>query len=231
MSRRRRLGQHFLRSPEVARLVVGAARLTRADTVLEVGTGRGALTGLLAERAGRVVSVEADRGLYEAAAARLSAPNLELRHGDGLREGGGYTAFVSSLPYSRSRDAVAWLAQSGVRRASLLVQKEFADKLAAPPRERRAVAVVAGHCFRVERVADVGPGCFDPPPAVGSAVVALERRARLPPRTVAAVGRIFSYRRKTVGNIMAQFGVSSGSRRRLEELGAGEIVGLAERIA
>lgn len=230
MTRRRRLGQHFLRSPAVARAIAG--RAGAGDAVLEIGTGRGALTGLLAGRAARVVSVEADAGLHREAAARLSAPNLELRHGDGFAEAGGFTLLVSSLPYSQSRRAVEWLAQNGIPRAVLVVQAEFADKVCSPPpAARRAVSVVAGHCFRIRRLGRVGRGSFDPPPAVDSEVIELERRAVMPARTVAAVNRIFSYRRKTVRGALGHLGVGSGDRRRLGELSDGEIVGLAGLVA
>jgi len=58
---RRRMGQHFLIDARVAARQVAHAHIRRSDVVLEIGPGLGVLTRLLAERAQRVVAIEADR--------------------------------------------------------------------------------------------------------------------------------------------------------------------------
>ena len=228
MSRRRRLGQHFLVSRAVAERMVESARLGRQDTVLEVGTGRGALTRALCERAGRVVSVEADKRIYEEARRALSADNLELVCGDGFGAAGPFDVFVSSLPYSQSRRAVEWLCQRPMSRAVIMVQKEFHEKLASAS---RAAAVIASHCFDIERVCGAGRADFSPPPAVESVVLRMEQKRTLDAGTVRAVNRMFSYKRKKLSNVLAEFGASSDSGQRLERMGADEIVGIAKGLA
>lgn len=230
MSRRARLGQHFLASAGVAEEIAAEAGITPSDTVLEVGTGLGVLTRPLCRRAGRVISVEADGGLAaEAAAAMSGIGNLEVRHGDGLRFAGRFDVFVSNLPYSASRGAFEWLARTPFSRGAVMVQREFADKLAARGRERRAISVVASHAFEVRRVRGVGRDCFDPPPRVDSVVLGLRRRNLMTAAQVRAVNRMFSYRRKTLANVLARAGAAPGRGpgRRLDEMDAGEIVGLA----
>lgn len=228
MNRRRRMGQHFLASRAVASRMVESARLSRRDTVLEVGTGRGALTRALCERAGRVVSVEADRKIYEEARRSLSADNLELVCGDGFGEARPFDVFVSSLPYSQSRRAVEWLCQRPMSRAVVMVQKEFHEKIASAS---KATAVIASHCFEVRRVCRAGRADFDPPPAVESVVLAMEQKRTLDADTVKAVNRMFSYRRKKLSNVLAEFGASSDSAKRLDQMGADEIVGIAKGLA
>ena len=222
------MGQHFLASRAVASRMVESARLSRRDTVLEVGTGRGALTRALCERAGRVVSVEADRKIYEEARRSLSADNLELVCGDGFGEARPFDVFVSSLPYSQSRRAVEWLCQRPMSRAVVMVQKEFHEKIASAS---KATAVIASHCFEVRRVCRAGRADFDPPPAVESVVLAMEQKRTLDADTVKAVNRMFSYRRKKLSNVLAEFGASSDSAKRLDQMGADEIVGIAKGLA
>ena len=228
MNRRRRMGQHFLASRAVASRMVESARISKSHTVLEVGTGRGALTRALCERAGKVVSVEADRSIYEEARRSLCADNLELVCGDGFGAACPFDVFVSSLPYSQSRRAVEWLCQRPMSRAVVMVQKEFYEKLASAS---GATAVIASHCFEVRRVCRAGRSDFDPPPAVESAVLAMEQKKTLDAHTVKAVNRMFSYRRKKLSNVLAEFGASSDSDRRLDQMGADEIVGIAKGLA
>src|SRR5256712_12532559 len=80
MTRRQALGQHFLRDGAIAREIVDLVRPTSHDLVVEIGPGEGALTGILAGRAGRVVALEIDRALGGALRARR--PPLEVLDAD-----------------------------------------------------------------------------------------------------------------------------------------------------
>ena len=83
---RNRHGQNFLIDLNLVRLLVDAARLTHDDVVLEIGTGNGSLTALLAQRAGAVVSVEIDERLYQLASEELFGfDNVTLLQLDALR--------------------------------------------------------------------------------------------------------------------------------------------------
>lgn len=241
--RRRRLGQHFLNSEAIASDMAGAAGITGDDTVLEIGTGEGILVPHLCRSAKRVVSIEADPRLYGAARSRFSSlENLELVRGDGFKTAAGFSVFVSSLPYSQSRTAVRWLCQRRFSRAVIMVQKEFADKLAAPVRggggaadtasSSRAVSVIANHCFDIRQVIRVGRNNFSPPPEVDSVVLRLDQRRVLPPAVIGAVDRMFSYRRKAVPGIMRRLGMRGGAPQgRLDDLSIREIIGLARSVA
>src|SRR3989337_3007915 len=123
--RRQRLGQHFLVTQSVAKKIVEAAEITNKDTVLEIGTGKGILVPLLCEKACKVISIESDLELYNAAKEKFSdITNLTLLYGDGFKTEEKFTIFVSNLPYSTIRDAMEWLVQNKIKQAIGMVQKE-----------------------------------------------------------------------------------------------------------
>jgi len=232
MKKRQRLGQHFLQSQNIAKSIVESAGITKNDTVLEIGTGRGILTPLLCERAKSVISVEADGELYSDAKGQFSKfSNLELVHGDGFRTDSDFSIFVSNLPYSQSRKAIEWLAQKKFLRAVIMVQKEFYAKLfSESSHEMRSVSVIANHAFDMELVIPVGKANFSPQPKVDSVVLRLKHKNILSKELIKTVNHLFSYRRKTLGNILKQFGQTVQSTKRLEELSGDEIITIAKQI-
>ena len=215
---RKRFGQHFLEPAWVTKLV-DAVRPGPDDTFLEIGPGRGALTRALAPRVGRILAVEIDRDL----AARLEAdrvPNLQVVTADvldvdlaALLQGERLPArAVGNLPYNVASPILFRLldaADDGRRLtdATVMLQKEVADRLAAKPGDAAygALAIQMALLADVERLMTLPPGAFRPPPKVMSAVVRLKFR---PPvvdvgdrRTFEKVVRgVFLQRRKTLGN-------------------------------
>ncbi len=232
MSKRQALGQHFLKSTEIAKSIVDCANIKKNDIVLEIGTGTGILTPLLCKKAKAVISIEKDPDLYDKAKARFAGiKNLELEQGDAFRMDFDFDVLVTNLPYSESRNAVEWLVQRKFSRAVVMFQKEFAQKLHAKKgRDRKAVSVLAGYCLHMERLMDVGKGSFQPTPKVDSTVMLLEQENIVPGNLVAAVNRLFSYRRKTVRGVARQFGIDIDSDKRLEDLSDSEIIEIAKKI-
>lgn len=232
MKKRQRLGQHFLQSQNIAKSIVESAKITKNDTVLEIGTGRGILTPLLCANAKSVVSIEADLELYSDAKAQFSnLPNLEMIHGDGFKSDIEFTVFVSNLPYSQSRKAIEWLAQKKFSRAVIMIQKEFSDKLfSESSHEMRSISVIANYAFDMEPIVNVGKANFNPPPKVDSVVLYLEHKNIVPKELIKTVNHLFSYRRKTLGNVLKQFGQTIQSTKRLEELSGDEIIKIAKQI-
>lgn len=87
MIKRKQLGQHFLNSNDIAKLIVFEAKITKSDTVFEIGTGLGILTSLLCQKAGTVISVDLDKSLINDAKSKFSnLENLVLKSGDGLKK-------------------------------------------------------------------------------------------------------------------------------------------------
>ena len=116
---------------------------------LRLETGKGFLTSLLCSKASKVISVDADEQLIVDAKSKLSQfENLVLKSGDGFKKKDSFTIFVSNLPYSRSKDAIEWLAQTSFSHGVVMVQKEFAEKLVTKnSKDRKAISIIAEYCF------------------------------------------------------------------------------------
>jgi len=186
--------------------------------VVEIGPGEGALTDELARRSGRLIALEVDRALLERLRGRL--PGIEALEADArtwdygtlVRPPGGRVLVVGNLPYSVSKPIVAALldARAVIDAMALMLQREVAERLAAPPGGKvyGALSVLTQAVCDVELALRVPPGAFRPPPQVESAVVRLTPRAmpRVPPALEArfrdVVKAAFSSRRKTLANAL-----------------------------
>src|SRR5262245_45010095 len=139
----------MLADPRVLAGIIDAATLSGNEIVVEGGTGSGILTAELCKVAKGVISFEVDKNLYCLAKTRLQFQNLELVNSDLFKTRDlGFDVFVSNLPYSRSRDAIEWLATKRFKRAIVMVQQEFVEKLVAGPGSRnyRAISALASNC-------------------------------------------------------------------------------------
>ncbi len=231
MRKRQRLGQHFLISQTIAKKIVEAARITKKDVVLEIGTGRGILVPLLCENAKKVISIETDYALYKNAKESFSdIDNLELVHGDGFKTDEKFSIFVSNLPYSKSRDAIEWLIQKKFSRAIVMVQKEFYEKLVAKGKNRKAISVLVNHSTDIEKIINVNKTNFNPSPKVDSVVLRLNRKKTISKELIQTANKLFSYKRKNLKNILKQFGKNTESDKRLEELSLEEIINIAKQV-
>ena len=232
MIKRKRLGQHFLNSHSIAKSIVSEAKITKNDVVFEVGTGQGILTPLLCQNAKKVISVDLDETLVKNAKSKFAnIDNLELKSGDGFKKKDPFTVFVSNLPYSRSKEAIEWLAQTSFSRGVIMVQKEFADKLLAKSsKNRKAISIIATQAFDITTVSKVGKNNFSPPPKIDSVILKIVKKNNLSKDLIETINKIFSYRRKTVKNILKQFDKESIIDKRVDDLSGDEIIELANKI-
>ncbi len=232
MIKRKQLGQHFLNSNSIAKSIVLEAKITKNDIVFELGTGLGILTPLLCEKANKVISVDVDEKLVKNAKSAFSdIDNLVLKSGDGFKKKDSFSIFVSNLPYSKSRDAIEWLAQTSFSHGVIMVQKEFAEKLIAKKsKNRKAVSIIADYCFDISIISKVGKNNFSPPPKVDSVVLKISQKTILDKQTIQTINKIFSYRRKTVKNILKQFDKESEIDKRIDDLSGNEVIRLAKQI-
>jgi len=223
------------------------------DVVFEIGAGCGTLTHALAPIAARVIALEHDRDLVPVARAELSyAPNVEIREGNVLdvdwsalrQEVGRPVVIYGNLPYHLSTPIVLGLlgAHHTWRRACFMLQREFAERLAAPPGTRKssALSVQAALWAHTSMVFHVPAFNFHPAPKVESTVVVMERRASLPvdvgdPKAFRGVVRaLFAQRRKMARRALAS--IYSDPTALLEAAGVegtrrGETFNLAELAA
>jgi len=232
MIKRKKLGQHFLTSNTIAKSIVSEAKIDKNDIVFELGTGLGILTPLLCENAKKVISIDADRKLYEKAKSNFSKiDNLVIEFGDGFKIQDTFSIFVSNLPYSKSKDAIEWLANTSFSHGVIMVQKEFAEKiLAKSTKNRRSVSIIANYAFDIEKFLDVGKTNFSPPPKIDSVVLKITKKKSLEKDLIHVVNKMFSYRRKTIQNIFKQFGKETLIEKRLDDLSGDEIIDLAKEI-
>ena len=207
---KKRLGQHFLKDPNTARIV--AAGVTSEDVVLEVGPGRGFLTAFLAERARLVHAVELDPDvLPELRRAVEAYRNVRIRESDALRFD--YAALVpapnrlaANLPYNVASPLILKLLEEtgSLRTLRFMVQLEVAKRMAAAPKTKDygSYAVLVQLLATVRVAHTVSPRVFDPQPRVHSAVVEMARRE--PPEDYGCVKELvlaaFKSRRKRLAN-------------------------------
>jgi 16S rRNA (adenine1518-N6/adenine1519-N6)-dimethyltransferase len=211
-SPKKRLGQHFLKDPNTARIVV--AGVTEEDVVLEIGPGHGFLTPFLAQRARLVHAVELDRDVLPTLhRAVRGTDNVRVHVGDALRFDYGAlepvpNKLVANLPYNVASPLVLVLLEEApyLDPFRFMVQLEVARRMAAEQgtKDYGAYAVLVQLLARVRIVHRVPPTVFDPPPRVYSAVVEMERLSRAPgyggvKRLVLAAFR--SRRKRLVNNL------------------------------
>ena len=177
---RKSLGQHFLTDRRILGRIADALHLTGSETVLEIGAGRGALTDILADRAGRLIAIEYDRALADILRQRYAkrghvliaeADVLEISLGE---LAAGPYVLVGNVPYYITTPILFHaLVPPRADRSVYLVQKEVADRLCARPgtKEYGALTVNVGAVARAESLFKVPAGAFNPPPKVDSAVV------------------------------------------------------------
>ncbi len=232
MIKRKQLGQHFLNSNSIAKLIVSEAKITKKDIVFELGTGLGILTPLLCSKANKVISIDADETLVRNAKIIFSKiDNLILKSGDGFKKKDSFSIFVSNLPYSRSKDAIEWLAQTPFSHGVIMVQKEFADKLLAKPsKNRKSISIIANYAFEIKLLSKVGKNNFSPPPKIDSVILKIIKKNTMSEDLIKIINKIFSYRRKTVKNILKQFNKETVIDKRVDDLSGDEIINLANQI-
>jgi 16S rRNA (adenine1518-N6/adenine1519-N6)-dimethyltransferase len=230
----------MLKDGRIIEKLIEAAEITENETVYEAGTGEGTLTKELCKRAKSVVSFEIDHGLFKKSYSKLmpAFPNLELINGD-LFEFPYFVfdVFISNLPYSRSRDALQWLALQKFTRAILTVQKEFADKLQARPGDEnyRSITVITQHCFTMKELFHVSKGSFDPQPGVESTVMKLVPRKSTIPITRATIKNmnlLFSCRKKKLLSVLKKYNckIDFAGKERIGELQPIQLMNLAESM-
>jgi 16S rRNA (adenine1518-N6/adenine1519-N6)-dimethyltransferase len=214
MKARKRFGQHFLHDPGVLKRIVEAVAPARGDVVVEIGPGAGALTRPLLERLDRLTAIEIDRDLAARLAAEFPGERLAVVVADALdHDFSAYPAgfrIVGNLPYNISTPILFRLArQAGrVRDMHFMLQKEVVDRMVARPStpDYGRLSVMLQVRFAMQKLFNVAPGAFRPPPKVDSAVIRLVPLKDRPPCDEALLEQIvrqaFSARRKTLRNAL-----------------------------
>lgn len=195
--------------PDVVDSMVELAALNDRERVLEIGTGRGALTKELVRLTNNLEGYEVDPASYERLRRELSGKAVILHNMDAFEASPEFDVLLSSLPYSESSRFVEWLSQRKYDRAVVLLQRDFAEKITAAPGDPsyRAVSVISQASARAQIVRDVDRFSFEPPPRVDSCVVTISWRRTLTADQISMVKTIFSQKRRTVRAALKSLGL------------------------
>jgi 16S rRNA (adenine1518-N6/adenine1519-N6)-dimethyltransferase len=229
-----RLGQNFLADPNLLDAIVRDAELGSGDVVLEVGAGEGVLSERLAAAASHLHAVEIDRGLEPALERIASLPNVDLHWGDAMKLDLTElepvpSAMVANLPYSVATPLILRTIEQlpSLRRWTVMVQREIADRLRAAPGNRTygSPSAVAQLACEVELLRPVDPAVFKPRPRVDSAILRLRRVGPgADAETRKLIRAAFAHRRKSLARSLehAMPGSLAPARAALAELGLAE---------
>ncbi|MBN8513110.1 16S rRNA (adenine(1518)-N(6)/adenine(1519)-N(6))-dimethyltransferase RsmA [Accumulibacter sp.] len=252
---RKRFGQNFLVDEQVIDEIIDQLAVRRGEKVVEIGPGLAALTAPLLRRLDHLHVVEIDRDIVARLGKIYSADKLTVHEGDALAfdfgrlasSAGAHLRIVGNLPYNISTPLLFHLADYStcVRDMHFMLQSEVVDRMVAEPGSGDVgrLTVMLQYRFVIDRLLDVPPEAFDPPPKVHSALVRLIPRS---PETLLAgdevrfsalVASAFRQRRKMLRNSLrgmvdedqlAALGVSPTCRA--EELSVADYVRLANSL-
>lgn len=196
----KRHGQNFLIDLNLVRMIATTGEISKQDAILEIGTGTGSLTGMMAEQAGFVVTVEIDEHLHQLAKEELEAfDNILMLRQDALRNKnnlsptvleplsewvaageGRQFKLVANLPYNVATPIISNLLMLPTPPAliAVTIQKELGDRMMAKPstKDYSALSIWVQALCDVQMVRILPPGVFWPAPKVDSAIMRIEPR-------------------------------------------------------
>jgi 16S rRNA (adenine1518-N6/adenine1519-N6)-dimethyltransferase len=256
----KKLGQHFLKDPSAAEMIVRRSKIAGADTVLEIGAGLGAITIPVAKTARQVYAVETDPQLIQLLKSELAVHNLsnvEIIAKSILRvdisslsnELNQQLIVIGNLPYNIASQILLQLihGRSHVNRAILMFQKELARRIRAAPgnKDYGRLTAMLSYCADIKSVGTIAASLFYPKPKVDSEVVEINFNTsrEYPPHDETMLFQVvkaaFGTRRKTLKNALSTSGLQIGPKLAREALIAAgidpgrraETLGVTEFIA
>ena len=214
----KRLGQHFLRDRRTIQRIIEALGPKEGETIVEIGPGTGALTASLVESGSRVVAVEFDSKLAPFLSEQFAGrENFKLVMADALTidlcaeiQPAARARLVANLPYNISTAILQRLIaqRACLNEMVLMLQREVVERVLAPAgtTDRGFISVVVEAYCETEKLFDVAPGAFRPPPKVWSSVIHLTFRPRIAVEVKdeellwSTVSAGFAQKRKTILN-------------------------------
>lgn len=226
MKRKPKLGQNFLVDPAASVAIADALGDVSRRTVVEIGPGTGAITEIIAHRAGRLIAVELDAAL--AAQLRARFAGIQVVESDilkidlsAMRSGDEKLRVAGNLPYYITSPILLHLFTHGeaIESAVVMMQREVADRVAAEPgsRDYGLLSATAQLNARIERILTLPPSAFIPPPEVHSTVLRLTMHPRFeelgvqPETFLPFLRQCFAQKRKTLAKNLRAAGFDAAA--------------------
>lgn len=175
-------GQHFMHNKKLIDEIVGKANISKQDTVIDIGAGKGALTSVLSQRSGQVLAVEYDRKLVEILKRTFHHhPNTKIIHQDMLKMKLPKEPFivVSNIPYAITTPIMKMLLNkpaSSFQRGVIVMEKGAAKRFTAKW-VKDPYVITWRMWFDIKYVKEISRKNFSPPPKVDSAMITINRKA------------------------------------------------------
>lgn len=208
---KRAFGQNFLIDSDTIGTIVGSFDIPSYDTVIEIGPGLGALTIPLADRAAKMIAVEADRDMASVLQDILKGRtnvrliNQPFEHYE-PNEDFGRLLIIGNLPYNLTSKLIGCASKMKASELGFMVQKEVGDKLQYKPgdKENSALSCYLGLLGEVKEICYVPRGCFYPIPKVDSCFVSLKIKRQVPYDVFKGLKVLFSTPNKKLGNVLRE---------------------------
>jgi len=215
---KKRLGQHFLINEGAIGVISDTALASQASTILEIGPGKGAITGRLLMDGRPLWAVELDSDACHLLKQRYGgAVNFNMLHGDAVSVDlpeATSLCVVGNLPYNAATAILTRFLTEPVpwERMVMMFQLEVGQKLMGHPGEKNygPLSVLAQSVANLKTIVKLGPGSFKPPPRVDSIVLLFEPKSNAPTlgerrAMLSILHRSFAHRRKTIANNWSSF--------------------------
>jgi len=231
---RRVLGQHFIKINK-AISIIERIPLSPYLNVLEIGVGRGELTRYIAPKVRFVLGYEKDENLYKIALEKLKIfPNVKIVLGDALEANPtNFDLVIGNLPYSISRKFVEWMIVNNVRRAFVVLQKEFVKKLKSKPGHRKygVYSVLTQYFYNFHILLVIPPSWFQPPPKVYSYLVEFRRKEKplYVNGLIEEVRNLFIRKRKKLKSVIDKIWNEKMLEKRIYELEPDVVIEIAKK--
>ncbi|MFA6536403.1 MAG: 16S rRNA (adenine(1518)-N(6)/adenine(1519)-N(6))-dimethyltransferase RsmA [Candidatus Paceibacterota bacterium] len=191
MYARKSLGQHFLNSPAAIKAIIDAGQIKKDEIILEIGPGRGVLTGALLQKTSRVIAVEKDSRLMPVLQQKftkeITSGELTLVSADilnfSLTDDSPLTThykLIANIPYYLTGAIFRKFleTENQPEKMVLLVQKEVADRILARDNKESLLSLSVKAFGKPKYIKTVKAGSFNPPPKVDSAILAIDEISR-----------------------------------------------------
>lgn len=216
----RRMGQHFLVSPEVLKFLILNANPKSDEIILEIGGGIGTLSLFLAQKAKKLIIIEKDQRLIDVLSILLrDFNNVLILSGDACKvDWPSFDKLVSNLPYQISSPITLRLAREKFRMAIMTFQFEFAQRLLASTGDRdySRISVQSTLFFETIMLLKLGSEAFFPSPNVTSAIIKITPRNSIPKINLDLfeqfLALLFSRKNKKVVNNLIPYFKRSGKQ-------------------